>query len=41
MKELAYQLFDERDKGLQILLERQMELITVLEIDGNYASSVP
>jgi len=30
------ELFDERDQGLQVLFDRDVEGITVLEVDGNY-----
>ena len=30
---MTHQLFDECDEGLEVLLEREVELIAVLEVD--------
>jgi hypothetical protein len=32
---VTYKLFDKRDERLEVLLERQMELVAVLEVDGD------
>lgn len=37
---MTYQLFDERDERLEVLLEREMELITIFEVDGNFVMLV-
>jgi hypothetical protein len=36
MSVVTYQLFHKRDERLQIFFEREMELVTVFEVDGNY-----
>jgi hypothetical protein len=32
---MTYQLFHKRDERLQVLFEREMELVAVFEVDGN------
>ena len=32
----SYQLINQRDQGLQVFFNREMELVFVLEIDGDY-----
>jgi hypothetical protein len=34
----TYQLFDQRDERLQVLLECEVELVALLEVDGNCSS---
>jgi hypothetical protein len=34
----TYQLFDQRDERLQVLLECEVELVALLEVDGNWSS---
>ena len=31
----SYQLFDKRNEGLEILFEREMEFVSILEVDRN------
>lgn len=34
----AYQFVDERDERVEVLFEREMELVALLEVDGDYGS---
>jgi hypothetical protein len=36
----AYQFLDERDERLEVLFEREVELVALLEIDRDCAKSV-
>jgi hypothetical protein len=35
----AYQFLDERDEGLEVLFEREVELVAILEVDRDCAKS--
>jgi hypothetical protein len=37
---VTYELFNECDQRLEVLLEGQMELVAVLEVDWDYFASV-
>jgi hypothetical protein len=40
-RSLTYQLFDQRDERLQVLFQCEVELVALLEVDGDCVRLAP